>query len=64
MNLLKKKCNVCKFIDYFIKGIFAGFLIAIGGTAFLAVSNNYIGAFLFSIGLLMICIYGMNLFTG
>jgi len=54
----------CKYIDYLIKGIFAGIMISIGGTAYLAVSNSIVGSLLFSIGLLMICIYGMNLFTG
>lgn len=53
-----------KYIEYLVKGVFAGFMISIGGTAYLAVSNNVIGAFLFSIGLLMICVYGMNLYTG
>lgn len=59
-----KKFDGCKYIDYLIRGIFAGFLIGIGGTAYLAVSNNVVGSLLFSIGLLMICIYKMNLFTG
>ena len=53
-----------RYIEYLIRGIFAGFMISIGGTAYLAVSNSVIGSFLFSIGLLMICIYGMNLYTG
>ena len=64
MNCLKKRVNSFKYIDYLVKGIYAGFLIAIGGTAYLAVSNSFFGAFLFSIGLLIICIYGMNLYTG
>ena len=59
-----KKINYCKYIEYLIKGVFAGIMISIGGTAYLAVSNNIVGSFLFSIGLLMICIYGMNLYTG
>ena len=53
-----------KYINFFIKGIYAGIMIGIGGTIFLAVENKIVGAFLFSIGLLMICMYGMNLFTG
>jgi len=64
MSFFKKKVNDCKYMDYLIKGIFAGFLIGVGGTAYLAVSNSFLGAFLFSIGLLMICMYGMNLYTG
>ena len=39
-------------------------MIGIGGTIFLSVQNTVIGSFLFSIGLLMICMYGMNLYTG
>lgn len=53
-----------KYMDYFVKAIFAGFMIGIGGTVYLASSNAFLGSFLFSIGLFMICIYKMNLFTG
>lgn len=53
-----------KYVDYLIKGIYAGIMIGIGGTVFLSVSNTVMGSFLFSIGLLMICMYGMNLYTG
>jgi len=62
--MFREKINCYKCVNYLIKGVFAGFLIGIGGTAYLAVSSSYMGAFLFSIGLLMICIYGMNLYTG
>lgn len=47
-----------------IKGIFAGIMIGIGGTVYLNSANSFIGACLFSVGLLTICIYKMNLFTG
>ena len=53
-----------KYVDYLIKSIFAGVMIGIAGTVFLRVDNNIIGSFLFSIGLLVICMYGMNLYTG
>ncbi len=53
-----------KYIDCLIKSIFAGIMIGIAGTVYLRVDNNIVGAFLFSIGLLVICMYGMNLFTG
>ena len=59
-----KKKEIKKYLDYFIKGIYAGIMIAIGGTVYLSVSNTVAGSFLFSIGLLTICMYGMNLFTG
>lgn len=52
------------YIDYLIKSIFAGIMIGIAGTVYLRVNNNLFGSFLFSIGLLVICMYGMNLFTG
>lgn len=55
---MKKCCN------YLIRGIYAGLMIGIGGTIFLSVDNKVIGSFLFSIGLLMICMYNMNLYTG
>lgn len=47
-----------------VKGIFAGTMIGIGGTVCLNSANSFIGACLFSVGLLTICIYKMNLFTG
>lgn len=53
-----------KYADYLIKGIFAGMLIAIGGVAYLSVENKVAGSFLFSLGLLTVCMYGMNLYTG
>jgi len=53
-----------KHADYLIKGIFAGMLIAIGGVAYLSVENKVAGSFLFSLGLLTVCMYGMNLYTG
>ena len=48
----------------FIKAITGGFLIAIGGTCFLSLDNKFLGAFMFSVGLLAICITDQNLFTG
>jgi formate/nitrite transporter FocA (FNT family) len=47
-----------------VKGIYGGFLIGIGGTVYLAADNRYAGAFLFCVGLFMICVYGLNLYTG
>ncbi|MDR1832016.1 MAG: formate/nitrite transporter family protein [Fusobacteriaceae bacterium] len=47
-----------------VKGLYAGFLIGMGGIVYLSCDNRYMGAFLFSIGLLMICVYGLNLYTG
>jgi len=44
--------------------ISAGFLIAIGGSVFLACDNKYVGAVLFSTALLCICYLGYYLFTG
>ncbi|MDR3258053.1 MAG: formate/nitrite transporter family protein [Fusobacteriaceae bacterium] len=47
-----------------IKGVYAGFLIGMGGIVYLSCDNKYIGSFLFSIGLFIICVYGLNLYTG
>ncbi len=58
------KKEVKKYLDFLIKGIYAGLMIGVGGTIFLSVENTIVGSFLFSIGLLMICMYGMNLYTG
>lgn len=46
------------------KSIFAGVMIAIAGTANLSVDNKYIGAFLFSFGLITIIIQNWWLYTG
>jgi len=53
-----------KYFDYFIKGIYAGIMISIGGIAYLAIDNNIVGSFVFAIGLLTVCMYGLNLYTG
>ena len=58
MNVLKKNINIL------FKGIYAGMMIGIGGTVYLSISNSIIGAIFFSVGLLTICIYKMNLYTG
>jgi formate transporter len=63
-NIFKIKKINKKYFDFLIKGVYAGIMIGIGGTIFLSCSNRIVGSFLFAIGLLMICMYGMNLFTG
>ena len=47
-----------------ISAVLAGMMIGVGATSYVACEQKYLGAFLFTIGLLAICIYGMNLFTG
>lgn len=59
---MKKKTK--KYVDYLLKGIYAGFMIGIGAIAFLCLENKVLGSFFFSIGLLTICMYAMNLYTG
>lgn len=51
-------------MDNFIKSIYAGFMIGIGGIIYLSLDNPIIAAFLFSFGLLTIIIQQFNLFTG
>lgn len=48
----------------FIKSIAAGICIGIGSTVYLSCDNHIVGAFLFAIGLLAICSYSLELFTG
>ena len=45
-------------------GISAGILISIGGSVFLACDNKYVGAVMFTVALLCICLKGYYLFTG
>ena len=58
------KENIKESISILLKGIYAGIMIGIGGTIYLSVSNQVVGAILFAIGLLTICVYKMNLYTG
>lgn len=51
-------------IKVYIKAFLAGVCIALGATVYLSVSNKYLGAFLFSLGLFTICTMDFNLFTG
>ena len=60
----KKKNDYEKYLDFLLKGVYAGILIGIGGCVYLSVKNTVAGSFLFSIGLLTICMYQMNLYTG
>ncbi len=46
------------------KSISAGMMIGIGSNVYLVMENKIIGSLLFSIGLFMICSFGMYLFTG
>lgn len=48
----------------FIKAWLAGICIAMGCNVYLACDNKYIGAFLFSIGLITILLFDLNLYTG
>ena len=45
-------------------GVCAGILISIGGSVFLACDNRYVGAVLFTVALLCICLKGYSLYTG
>ena len=48
----------------FIKAWLAGICIAAGCNIYLACENKYIGATLFSVGLITILLFGFNLYTG
>ena len=47
-----------------ISGVIAGILISLGGGVFLACENRYVGAALFSVALLCICMKQYALYTG
>lgn len=51
-------------VKEFCKSILGGVCIAFGGTVYLSVDNHIAGAFLFSVGLLSIFLFDLNLFTG
>lgn len=51
-------------LNKILSGFSAGILISIGGSVFLACENRYVGAVLFSVALLSICLKGYSLYTG
>ncbi|MCM1259546.1 MAG: formate/nitrite transporter family protein [Prevotella sp.] len=66
MNHLNKQYTI--YLSIFIKGIFAGICIAIGGLLYIQTrnltSNLVLAAFLFPVGLILICNFGFFLYTG
>ena len=60
----KKRMIKMKRLSEFIKAILAGAAISIGGIVFLSCDVKYVGAFLFSTGLVTVCMFGFNLYTG
>ncbi len=51
-------------MEAFKKSVAAGVAISIGATVYLVSESKLAGALLFTIGLFVICSFGMNLFTG
>jgi len=51
-------------MNNFMKSVYAGIVIGLGGVVYLSVDNKIIGSFLFSIGLYSVLVFGFNLFTG
>lgn len=51
-------------IQMFVKSIYAGFMIGVGGMVYLSVENKVVGSLLFSFGLLTIVTQGFYLYTG
>ena len=47
-----------------IKALAAGVVISFGATVFLMQENRMFSSFLFSLGLCVVCTFGLNLFTG
>lgn len=48
----------------FAGAVLAGVSIGLGGLVFLSVEHKVIGAALFTVGLFVVCTFGLNLFTG
>lgn len=65
---MNKKYIIEKSVDILIKGILAGIAISFGGFLCLRLNtlsgNTILGSFLFSFGLILICNFGFNLYTG
>ncbi len=65
---MNKKYIIEKSTDILIKGILAGIAISFGGFLCLRLNtlsgNTILGSFLFSFGLILICNFNFNLYTG
>lgn len=48
----------------FVSAILAGAAISFGGVVFLSLDNKVLGSLFFTVGLFMVCTFGLNLFTG
>lgn len=48
----------------FLSALLAGVSIALGGTAYLSLESKVAGALFFTVGLFVICIFRLHLFTG
>lgn len=51
-------------LSLFIGAVLAGLAIGVGGTVFLSIPDSVVGALMFTVGLFVICLHGLNLFTG
>lgn len=60
----KEHSAMRNFLLYLWRSIAAGVMIGLAGYVYLSCENKYIGALLFSIGLITICYYSLNLYTG
>jgi len=53
-----------KSVKTFVSAVLGGACIGFGGTAFLSLDSKVLGALFFTVGLFVICTFGLNLFTG
>ena len=60
----KEHSAMRNFLLYLWRSIAAGVMIGLAGYIYLNCENKYVGALLFSIGLITICYYSLNLYTG
>lgn len=51
-------------LKIFVSALLAGISIALGGTAYLSLENKVAGALFFTVGLFVICVFKLHLFTG
>nr|DAI86283.1 MAG TPA: Nitrite transporter NirC-helical inner membrane protein, ion [Caudoviricetes sp.] len=51
-------------LDVLKRGVSAGYLIGLSAYIYSSCENKIVGAFLFGLGLLTICTFKLNLFTG
>lgn len=62
-NVKLEKRTLLNNLNIFINGLLGGIAFSLGAVAFLSVNNKYMGSALFTVGMVIIFVYGFGLYT-